>query len=53
MPQQDATAYDYQPEQPVTISEFMRVINEIEKDEDLFEDIDYEHFKCESDACPI
>lgn len=53
MPQQDATAYEYQPEQPVTISEFMRVINEIEKDENLFEDIDYDHLKCESGACPI
>ena len=53
MPQQDATAYEYQPEQPVTISEFMRVINEIEKDDDLFEDIDYEHLKCDSGACPI
>lgn len=53
MPQQDATAYEYQPEQPVTISEFMRVIDEIEKDENLFEDIDYEHLKCENGACPI
>jgi ribonucleoside-triphosphate reductase (formate) len=53
MPQQDTTAYEYQPEQPVTISEFMRVIDEIEKDESLFEDIDYEHLKCESGACPI
>lgn len=53
MPQQDATAYEYQPEQPVTISEFMRVIDEIQKDENLFEDIDYEHLKCESGACPI
>ncbi len=53
MPQQDATAYEYQPEQPVTISEFMRVLDEIEKDETLFEDIDYEHLKCESGACPI
>ncbi len=53
MPQQDMTAYEYQPEQPVTISEFMRVIDEIEKDESLFEDIDYEHLKCESGACPI
>lgn len=53
MPQQDATAYEYQPEQPVTISEFMKVINEIEKDENLFEDIDYDHLKCESGACPI
>lgn len=53
MPQQDTTAYEYQPEQPVTISEFMRVINEIEKDENIMEDIDYEHLKCESGACPI
>jgi ribonucleoside-triphosphate reductase (formate) len=53
MPQQDATAYEYQPEQPVTISEFMRVLDEIEKDENLLEDIDYEHLKCESGACPI
>lgn len=53
MPQQDITAYEYQPEQPVTISEFMRVLHEIEKDEDLMEDIDYEHLKCESGACPI
>lgn len=53
MPQQDSTAYEYQPEQPVTISEFMRVLNEIEKDENILEDIDYEHLKCESGACPI
>ncbi len=53
MPQQDSTAYEYQPEQPVTISEFMRVLDEIENDENLIEDIDYEHLKCESGACPI
>jgi len=53
MPQQDTTAYEYQPEQPVTSSVFMRVLNEIEKDENLAEDIDYEHLKCESGACPI
>lgn len=53
MPQQDTTAYEYQPEQPVTISEFMKVLNEIERDDELFEDIDYEHLQCESGACPI
>ncbi|MCB9813363.1 MAG: ribonucleoside-diphosphate reductase [Pseudomonadales bacterium] len=53
MPQTDATAYEYQPEQPVTTSEFMRVLDEIEKDELLAEDIDYEHLKCASGACPI
>lgn len=56
MPQQDATAYEYQPEQPVTISEFMKVIREIERNSngtEVLEDIDYEHLKCESGACPI
>ena len=53
MPQQDATAYEYQPEEPVTISEFMKVLDEIEKDETIMEDIDYEHLKCENGACPI
>ncbi len=53
MPQQDSTAYEYQPEQPVTISEFMKALNEIEKDETLLEDIDYEHLKCDNGACPI
>lgn len=53
MPQQDSTAYEYQPEQPVTISEFMKVLDEIEKDEALFEDIDWAHLQCESGACPI
>lgn len=53
MPQQDTTMYEYQPEQAVTISEFMKVLNEIEADESLMEDIDYEHLKCASGACPI
>ena len=30
MPQQDSTAYEYQPDQPVTSSEFMKIIREIE-----------------------
>lgn len=53
MPQQDSTAYEYQPEQPVTISEFMKALNEIQQDESLLEDIDYEHLKCDNGACPI
>jgi ribonucleoside-triphosphate reductase (formate) len=53
MPQQELTAYEYQPEEPVTTSEFMKVLDEIEKDETIMEDIDYEHLKCESGACPI
>lgn len=53
MPQQDTTAYEYQPEQPVTQSEFMKVLNEIQDDESLLEDIDFESLKCASGACPI
>lgn len=53
MPQQDATAYEYQPEQPVTAAEFMQIINEIENDGELLEDIDIVHLQCESGACPI
>lgn len=57
MPQQDSTAYEYQPEQPVTTSEFEKINREIEDsvddEEDLHEDIDYEHLKCTSGACPI
>lgn len=59
MPQQDVTAYEYQPEQAVTIQEFTRVLQEIdaakqvEEIKQLEEDIDMEHLKCESGACPI
>lgn len=54
MPQVDTTAYEYQPEEPVTINDFMGVIKEIHDEEgNLTEDIDLEHLKCESGACPI
>lgn len=56
MPQIDSTAYEYQPEQAVTISEFMKVVNEIEQDElkdKVDEDIDMDTLKCASGACPI
>lgn len=53
MPQVDGTAYEYQPEQPVTTSEFMKVVSEIALDEELKEDIDLESLKCASGACPI
>ncbi len=53
MPQTDATAYEYQPEEPITGTKFMEIIREIERDGELFEDIDIEHLKCETGACPI
>ncbi|MGD9129614.1 MAG: ribonucleoside-diphosphate reductase [Candidatus Woesebacteria bacterium] len=53
MPQVDRTAYEYQPEESLTINEFMKVIREITDDEDVLEDIDLEHLKCQNGACPI
>jgi adenosylcobalamin-dependent ribonucleoside-triphosphate reductase len=53
MPQIDTTAYEYQPEEPVTISEFMRVIREISDEDKVLEDIDLENLRCASGACPI
>lgn len=52
MPRIDSTAYEYQPEESVTINQFMEVIREI-SDGEISEDIDLEHLKCESGACPI
>lgn len=52
MPQGDATAYEYQPEQPVTLDEFITAVENI-KDSDFIEDIDLETLKCASGACPI
>jgi len=53
MPKIETTAYEYQPEESVTIGQFMQVIREISDDEDLLEDIDLEHLKCDNGACPI
>lgn len=55
MPKIDETAYEYQPEQPMTIGQFMRVIQEISANgnNDIMEDINLDHLKCESGACPI
>jgi adenosylcobalamin-dependent ribonucleoside-triphosphate reductase len=54
MPKIDVTAYEYQPEEAVTIGQFMQVINEIsDEDNELLEDINLEHLKCDSGACPI
>lgn len=55
MPQIDSTAYEYQPEQAVTIGEFMNVINEISDDgnEEIKEDIDMDTLQCATGACPI
>lgn len=57
MPKIDETAYEYQPEESVTGNQFMKVIREInsasEDKSDMLEDIDLEHLKCQTGACPL
>ena len=53
MPQQDVTAYEYQPEESVTTVRFMQVLTEIEREDGIDEDINLEQLKCETGACPI
>jgi ribonucleoside-triphosphate reductase (formate) len=52
MPQTDVTAYEYQPEQPVTREEFFDICSRI-TDDDMKEDIGLEHMLCAGGACPI
>ena len=51
MPQIDTTAYEYTPEESVSNDKFAEIVDAI-KDE-MTEDINLEHLKCESGACPI
>lgn len=53
MPQTDTTAYEYQPEEPVTKHEFERIALAIKESDEVKEDIGFEHVDCASGACPI
>lgn len=52
MPQVDTSAYEYQPEQPLTKAEFERVAADI-AGQKVEESVDFEHLACEGGACPI
>lgn len=52
MPQTDTTAYEYQPEQPVTKHEFEMIASAIQAD-NVKEDIGFEHVDCGAGACPV
>ena len=52
MPQVDTTAYEYQPEQPLTKAEFERIAAAIQETVEE-ESIDFEHLACEGGSCPI
>lgn len=55
MPQADTSAYEYQPEQPVTKHEFDLIAAAIAaaNDAEVKEDIGLEHVDCASGACPV
>lgn len=52
MPQIDGTAYEYQPEEPVSTAQFEAIVTAI-SDDRLKEDIGAEHLGCYSGACPM
>jgi len=51
MPQEDSSAYEYQPEQPVSQAEYEAVVRNIQKV--VAEDVSFEHIDCASGACPV
>ena len=53
MPQADTTAYEYQPEQPVTKHEFEMIVEAIKDSETVKEDVGLEHVDCAGGACPV
>ncbi|MBV6635511.1 MAG: hypothetical protein KI788_06375, partial [Mameliella sp.] len=53
MPQVDTTAYEYQPEEPVTKEVYERIAAEIAGADQIEESIDYEHLACDAGGCPI
>ncbi len=55
MPITDASAYEYQPEEKMTISRYNQVMNEIINDDEetKAEEVSFEHVDCQSGACPV
>jgi len=52
MPQADTTAYEYQPEQPVTKHEFELIAAAIHAD-NMREEVGFEHIDCSAGGCPV
>jgi adenosylcobalamin-dependent ribonucleoside-triphosphate reductase len=51
MPQADMTAYEYQPEEPITKAQYEEISRAIIREEK--EDLDFSHVKCDGGACPV
>jgi len=52
MPQEEASSYEYLPEQPVTKAEYEDIVSKIKKVA-VAEDIGFEHVDCTTGACPV
>jgi ribonucleoside-triphosphate reductase (formate) len=52
MPSADTSAYEYQPETPVTPQEFADLVSKI-KNPGIKEDIGFEHIDCGTGGCPV
>lgn len=52
MPQVDTTAYEYQPEEPITKDRYEELMAAIGTSQ-VKEDVDFSHIDCGSGACPI
>jgi hypothetical protein len=54
MPQVDSTAYEYQPEEPITRDQFEEYMSRIRASSNpVQEEVGFEHVDCASGACPI
>lgn len=51
MPQIDATAFEYQPEEPITHQKYLELMTKVEGG--IKEDIGFEHIDCGAGGCPI
>ncbi len=51
MPQSDLTAYEYQPEEPISHAQYLDAMAKITTG--TKEEIDFSHIDCGSGACPV
>ena len=50
MPQEDASSYEYQPEQSISAKEFASIVKKIQQAK---EEVGREHVGCDNGACPV
>lgn len=53
MPQIEATAYEYQPEEPISKEDYDKLVARVSSGEYLEQEVAREHVDCENGACPV